>query len=134
MSLMNNVCSEHLDKFVIVYLDEILVYSDTWEENLDHIRRVLVKLRKEKRYAKVSKCYFGAQKVDYLGFILRPSGVAIDPHKTKAIEEWPKPENKKEVHSFLGLVNYYKRFIKNCSDIAKPLTALTKDVVFVWTE
>ena len=72
--------------------------------------------------------------MDYLGFILRPSGVAIDPHKTKAIEEWPTPACKKDVQSFLGLVNYYRRFIRNCSDIAKPLTALTKDVPFVWTE
>ena len=88
MSLMNEVFSEFLDQFVIVYLDDILVYSETWEEHLKHIRKVLEILRKQKLYAKLSKCCFGAQEVDYLGFILRPSGVAIDPHKTRSIEEW----------------------------------------------
>ena len=134
MSLMNQIFSEHLDKFVIVYLDDILIYSDTWEEHLRHIKKTLQILREQKLYAKVSKCCFGAQEVDYLGFILRPSGVAIDPHKTKAIKEWPQPESKKEVQSFLGLVNYYRRFIPGCSNIAKPLTELTKDVPFQWTD
>ena len=87
MSLMNNVVSEYLHKFFIVYFDGIPVYSDTWEEHLEHIRKVLQRLRKENVYAKVSKCCFGSQKVDYLCFILCPSGVAIDPHKTKEIQE-----------------------------------------------
>ncbi len=81
MSLMNEAFSQYLDEFIIVYLDDILIYSDTWEDHLDHIRKALKVLRKEKLYAKLSKCCLGAQEVDYLGFIGRPSGVAINPHK-----------------------------------------------------
>ncbi len=131
MSLMNEAFSRYLDKFIIVYLDDILIYSETWEDHLDHIRKAL-KVRKEKLYAKLSKCCFGAQEVDYLGFIIRPSGVAINPHKTQAIEQWPTPRSKKDVQSFLGLINYYRRFIKHCSKISKPLTERTKNVPFAW--
>ncbi len=134
MSLMNEAFKEYLDKFVVVYLDDILIYSETWEDHLEHLRKALEILRKEKLFAKLSKCTFGAQEVEYLGFILRSDGVAINPHKNKAIQEWPIPKSKKDVQSFLGLINYYRRFIKNCSKVSKPLTELTKDVPFVWNE
>lgn len=133
MELMNESFTKYLDKFVIVYLDDILVYSESWEDHLRHLRKTLDILRKEKLYAKRSKCFFGAQEVEYLGFILKPNGVAMNPHKTRAITEWPTPESKKDIQSFLGLVNYYRRFIKNCSGISKPLTELTKNVPFIWT-
>ena len=134
MSLMNKIFKEYTDKFVLVYLDDILVYSKTWEDHIRHVRLVLDRLRKEKLYAKFSKCKFGVQEVEYLGFILRAGKLAMNPNKTKAIEAWETPTNKKELQSFLGLVNYYRRFIKNCSKIAKPLTELTKDVPFRWSE
>ena len=134
MSLMNEVLKEQLDRFVIVYLDDIPIYSSTWKEHLEHVRTVLEILRANKLFAKASKCTFGPQNFDYLGFILRPNRIAISPHKTEAIEKWPTPRNKKDVQSFLGLINYYRRCIKNCSQIAKPLTELTKDVPYLWDQ
>jgi hypothetical protein len=88
-------------------------------------------LRQEKLYAKLSKCVFGAQEVEYLGFILKAGKLAMNPNKTSAIEVWETPTSKKELQSFLGLVNYYRRFIRNCSKITKPLTELTKNVPFI---
>ena len=128
MTLMNDVFRNELDKFVIVYLDDILVYSRTWEEHLKHIRVVLTKLREQRLYGKISNCEFGIQEVEYLGHILQPSGIRVDPHKTSIIKQWPTPTCKKHVQSFLGLVNYYRRFIKGCSALSKPLTTLTKNV------
>lgn len=132
MSLMDSIFKDYTDKFIIAYLDDILVYSDTWEEHLEHISMTLVILRKHKLYAKLSKCVFGAQEVEYLGHILKAGRVAMNPNKTQAIESWKIPTSKKELQSFLGLVNYYRRFIKNCSKTAKPLTDLTKNVPYVW--
>ena len=134
MSIMNDVFQEYTDKFVMVYLDDILIYSNTWKEHIEHIKLVLQKLRQHKLYAKLSKCQFGLQEVEYLGFILKAGKVAMNPNKTKAIELWETPTNKKELQSFLGLVNYYRRFIRNCSKIGKPLTELTKNVPFKWSE
>ena len=134
MSLMDSIFKDYTDKFIIAYLDDILVYSDTWEEHLKHIRLTLLILRKHKLYAKLSKCVFGAQEVEYLGHILRAGKVAMNPNKTQAIESWETPTSKKELQSFLGLVNYYRRFIKDCSKIGKPLTELTKNVPYVWTK
>ena len=133
MTLMNDIFRDQLDKFVIVYLDDILVYSKSWKEHLSHIKTVLQVLHNKKLYGKLSKCYFGLKEVEYLGHILQPSGVRVDPHKTDVISKWDLPTCKKDVQSFLGLVNYYRRFIKNCSAIAKPLTSLTKNVPFQWT-
>ncbi len=132
MSLMNEAFSQYLDKFIIVYLDDILIYSDTSDDHLDHIRKALNVLGKEKLYAKLSKYCFGAQEVDYLGFIIRPSGVAINLHKAQAIEQWPTPRSKKDVQSFLGLIKCYRRFIKDCSKISKRLTEFTMEVLFAW--
>ena len=134
MTLMHEIFKENLDDFIIIYLDDILIYSKTWEEHLKHVRATLEILRKNKLFAKLSKCTFGVREVDYLGFILRSNGVAINPHKTSAIKEWPTPKSKKDVQSFLGLINYYRRFIRDCSKIARPLTELTKDVPFAWSK
>ena len=134
MTLMNDVFRNELDKFVIVYLDDILVYSRTWEEHLKHIHVVLTKLREQRLYGKISKCKFGMQEVEYLGHILQPSGLRADPHKTTIIKQWPTPTCKKHVQSFLGLVNYYRRFIKGCCAHSKPLTTLTNNVEFSWTD
>lgn len=134
MDLMNTIFTPYLDKFVIIYLDDILIYSDSDHEHSNHVKQVLDVLRKHKLYAKRSKCSFGDRETEYLGFILKGDGVAINPHKTAAIKSWTIPESKKDVQSFLGLVNYYRRFIRNCAQIAKPLTELTKNVPFEWTE
>ena len=133
MTLMNEIFREHLDVFVIVYLDDILIYSKTWNEHLEHIKIVLEILRKEKLFGKVSKCLFGVPQVEYLGHIIGQDGVSVDPHKVKAVQEWPRPQNRQQVQSFLGFVNYYRRFIKDCSLLAKPLILLTGNTKFEWT-
>ena len=132
MTLMNEVFKKHLDLFVIVYLDDILIYSRTWTEHLQHIRVVLKILREQKLYAKMSKCVFGVQKVEYLGHIISSEGLRVDPQKVQAVMEWPVPKNKQHVQSFLGLINYYRKFIKGCSLIGKPLSELAKNVPFHW--
>ena len=134
MTIMNDVFQDYIDKFVCCYLDDILVYSETWEQHVKHIELVFHLLRQVKLYAKLSKCVFRAQEVEYLGFILKAGKLAMNPNKTSAIEVWETPTSKKELQSFLGLVNYYRRFIKNCSKITKPLTELTKNVPFIWTD
>ena len=132
MSVMNHIFRDLLDKFVIVYLDDILIYSKTIEEHSKHIEKVLMRLREQKFYGKLSKCYFAVTQVEYLGHIISSEGISVDQEKVKAISNWPRPKSKRDVQSFLGLVNYYRRFIKNCSGIAKPLTLLTKNVSFSW--
>ena len=97
------------------------------------MKLVVDRLRKQKLYAKLSKCNFGVQAVDYLSFVLRTGKLAMYLNKTKAIELWKTPTNKKELQSFLGFVNYYRRFIRNCLKIAKPLTELAKNVPFYWS-
>ena len=132
MSMMNKVFHDYNDQFVMVYLDDILVYSNSWDEHMRHLQLVLQRLREHKLYGKLSKCAFGVKEVEYLGFILKAGKLAMNPNKTKAIEVWETPKCKKDVQSFLGLVNYYRRFVRNCSKISKPLTELTKDVPFNW--
>ena len=132
MTLMNEVFSDYIDKFMIVYLDDILIYSRNWEEHLRHIKLVLQRLRKHKLYGKLTKCIFGVQEVEYLGFILKTDRITVDPNKVQAIQAWKVPSCKKDIQSFLGMVNFYRRFIKNCASIAKPLTQLTKNVPFDW--
>ena len=132
ISLMNDVLREFLNSFVAVYLDDILIYSKTFEEHMQHLQQVLEKLRQNKLFAKLSKCTFATQEVEYLGHILGPSGVRMDPHKINSIRNWPTPKSKKDGQSFMGLFNYYRRFIEGCSKIAKPLTELTKNVPFEW--
>ena len=132
MSVMNHIFQDLLDKFVIVYLDDILIYSKTMEEHTEHLKKILMRLRQQKFYGKLSKCYFAVNEVEYLGHIISSNGISVDQEKVKAISEWPRPKNKRDVQSFLGLVNYYRRFIKSCSGIAKPLTLMTKNVTFSW--
>jgi len=132
MTLMNDLFRDYLDHFVIVYLDDILIYSSSFTDHLHHIELVLQRLRKNQLYAKMSKCSFAVQEIEYLGHVLTPGGISVEETKIKTIKEWPRPRNKRDVQSFLGLVNYYRRFIGNCSAIAKPLTELTKNAPFTW--
>ena len=135
MDLMNRVCRPYLDQFVIVFIDDILVYSRSKEEHSDHLRRVLETLRSEKLYAKFSKCEFWIRRVEFLGHVVSEEGIHVDPSKIKAIENWSAPKTPTEIHQFLGLAGYYRRFIQNFSRIAKPLTTLTqKGMAFDWEE
>ena len=133
--LMNKVFAKELDAFILVYLDDILVFSRTKEEHLEHIRTALGRLRDAKIYARLHKCEFYKDKVEYLGFDVSARGVQPSPDKVRAVVEWPKPSSVKDVRSFLGLAGFYRRFIKNFSLKAKPLTELTRDdAVWRWEE
>ncbi|KAI3772311.1 hypothetical protein L6452_03493 [Arctium lappa] len=133
MDLMNRVCSPFLDKYVIVFIDDILIYSRSKEDHETHLRAILELLKREKLYAKFSKCEFWLKEVQFLGHVVSKDGIKVDPAKIEAIKGWEAPKSPSEVRSFLGLVGYYRKFIKDFSRIATPLTALTrKNVKFVW--
>ncbi|GKB60746.1 putative reverse transcriptase domain-containing protein, partial [Tanacetum coccineum] len=133
MDLMNRVCKPYLDKFVIVFIDDILIYSKSEEEHEVHLKTILDLLKKEKLYAKFSKCEFWLKKVQFLGHVVNRDGVHVDPSKVESVKNWKIPESSTEIRSFLGLVGYYRIFIENFSKIAKPLTLLTqKNKTYVW--
>ena len=131
MDLMNRVCRPFLDKFVIVFIDDILVYSWSEEDHRQHLRQVLETLRSENLYAKFSKCEFWIKKLTFPGHVVSEEGIHVDPSKIKAIENWSAPKTPTKIRQFLGIVGYYRRFIQNFSRIVKPLTILThKGVAF----
>ncbi|CAA0839473.1 Uncharacterized mitochondrial protein AtMg00860, partial [Striga hermonthica] len=120
MDLMNRVFHPFLDQFVIVFIDDILVYSSSPEQHEEHLRTVLETLRREKLYTKFSKCEFWLNRVAFLGHIVTSRGIEVDPSKIEAVRNWSKPRNATEVQSFLGLAGYYRRFIEGFSKIALP--------------
>ncbi|KAJ0588955.1 putative nucleotidyltransferase, Ribonuclease H [Helianthus annuus] len=133
MDLMNRVCKPYLDKFVIVFIDDILIYSKTKDEHEHHLRAILELLKKEKLYAKFSKCEFWLREVQFLGHVVNGDGIHVDPTKIEAIKNWETPKTPTEIRQFLGLAGYYRRFIEDFSKIAQPLTSLTqKDKNFDW--
>ncbi|GJW30354.1 putative reverse transcriptase domain-containing protein [Tanacetum coccineum] len=135
MDLMNRVCKPYLDKFVIVFIDDILIYSRNKEEHANHLRIILELLRKEKLYAKFSKCDFWIRIVQFLGHLIDSQGLHVDPAKIEAVKNWTSPTTPTEVRQFLGLAGYYRRFIEGFSKIAKPLTKLTqKNKNYTWGE
>ncbi|KAJ9537978.1 hypothetical protein OSB04_030711 [Centaurea solstitialis] len=134
MDLMNRVCRPYLDKFVIVFIDDILIYSQSKEDHEHHLRLILELLKAEKLYAKFSKCEFWIREVHFLGHVVN-KGVHVDSTKIKAIKKWEAPKTPTEIRQFLGLAGYYRRFIANSSKIAQPLTTLTqKDKKSNWGE
>ncbi|GJX49625.1 putative reverse transcriptase domain-containing protein [Tanacetum coccineum] len=130
MDLMNLVCKPYLDKFVIVFIDDILIYSKNKEE---HLKLILELLKKEELYAKFSKCEFWIPKVQFLGHVIDRKGIHVDLAKIESIKYWASPKTPTEIYQFLGLADYYRRFIEGFSKIAKSMTKLTqKNVKFDW--
>ncbi|KAL4014449.1 hypothetical protein IC575_026651 [Cucumis melo] len=126
MNLMKRVFQDFLDSFVIVFIDDILIYSKTEAEHEEHLHQVLETLRANKLYAKFSKCEFWLRKVTFLGHVVSSEGVSVDPAKIEAVTNWPRPSTVSEIRSFLGLAGYYRRFVEDFSRIASPLTQLTR--------
>lgn len=129
---MNDVFQQFLRKFVLVFFDDILVYSSDWPSHLSHLRLVLQVLDQHKLYAKFAKCQFGLAQVDYLGHIISKDGVAADPTKLQAIQNWPTPRSISALSGFLGLSGYYRRFVLNYATLASPFTDLLKKHQFEW--
>ncbi|GJY12219.1 putative reverse transcriptase domain-containing protein [Tanacetum coccineum] len=125
MDLMNRVCKPNLDKFVIVFIDDILIYSKNKKEHEEHLKAILELLKKEELYAKFSKCEFWIPKVQFLGHVIDSQGIHLDPAKIESIKDWASPKTPTEIRQFLGLASYYRRFIEGFLKIAKPMTKLT---------
>jgi hypothetical protein len=126
MTLMNDVFREELDSCVIIYLDDLLIFSKYPHQHAIDLEKILAKLRAEKLYAKPSKCEFFKSEVAFLGHVVSAEGIKVDPSKVKSIVEWPTLTCVIDIQSFLGLVNYYHQFIKNLAKIAALLTELLK--------
>ena len=133
-ALMNDVLRPFLRRFVLVFFDDILIYSASWTDHLRHLRIVLTELRRHSLFVKCSKCAFGVPSVAYLGHTISAAGVAMDSAKVQAIVEWPVPRSPWAVRGFLGLAGYYRKFIHNYGSIAAPLTALLKRDGFAWSD
>ncbi|TKC13482.1 hypothetical protein FA727_23570 [Robertmurraya kyonggiensis] len=135
MYLMNKVFMEYLDKFVVVFIDDIMVFSKNEEEHEEHLRLVLQKLREHQLYAKFSKCEFWLKEVSFLGHVITDGGIMVDPSKVQDVLNWKPPQSVAEIRSFLGLAGYYRRFIEGFSKIAKPMTLLLeKGRKFKWDD
>ena len=137
-AVMNDVFNDLLGKFVLVYMDDILVFSSTKAQHLGHVRAVLQTLREKKLFAKLSKCAFEKPELNFLGFLVSRDGIKIDPAKAVIVEQWPRPQTIQDVQRFVGLCNYFKKFIQGYGELAAPLTNLLKkdalDVVQAWPE
>jgi hypothetical protein len=132
---MNDIFADMLDVSVVVYLDDILIYSENHSAHRAHVREVLRRLRANGLFASPKKCFFHQHKVEFLGFIMSPEGLSMDENKVKVIQEWPVPRKVKDIQSFLGFANFYRRFIHDYSKITTPLTRLTrKGVPWIWND
>jgi hypothetical protein len=131
---MNAALAPVLRKFALVFFDDILIYSASYEEHLEHIRTVMSILQKEQWQVKLSKCAFAQRQISYLGHVISSEGVSTDEMKITAVRNWPTPVNHKELRGFLGLSGYYRKFIRHYAIISQPLrTLLKKGALFVWT-
>jgi hypothetical protein len=135
MDLMNRVFRDFLDQFVVVFIDNILIYSKSLEEDENHLRCVLQRLKDKQLYTKFSKCEFWLDKVTFLGHVVSKDDILVDLKKVEAVVNWERLTNVHEIRSFLRLVGYYRRFIKGFSKLSGPLTALTrKNACFLWMD
>ncbi|PNY06477.1 hypothetical protein L195_g002943, partial [Trifolium pratense] len=130
---MNEVFRAYLRRFILVFFDDILVYSPTWEEHMQHLRIALQTLHNHQLFAKRSKCSFGVNQVDYLGHIISAAGVSVDPSKISAIVDWPQPSSVTALRGFLGLTGYYRKFVRHYAALTAPLTDLLKTHAFEWS-
>ena len=126
---MNNIFSDLLDVFIVVYLDDILIFSNNPADHQKHVKEVLRRLRKHQLFCKPEKCEFHSSSIEYLGYVVNPDGLFMDKAKVKVIQEWPQPRSVRDIQSFLGFANFYRRFIHGYSDIVIPLTRLTRKAV-----
>ena len=133
-ALMNDVLRPFLRRFVLVFFDDILIYSTSWADHLRHLRAVLTMLQQHQLFVKRSKCAFGVSSISYLGHIISEAGAAMDYAKVQAVADWPQPRSARAVRGFLGLVGNYCKFVLDYGTIAAPLTALFKKHGFVWTD
>jgi hypothetical protein len=134
MYMMNSVFVLKLDKFFVVFIDDILVYSKNEEEHEQHLRIILRRLRDHQLYAKFSKCAFWHKEVPFLGHVISTEGIVVDPSKVQEVLDWKSPISVTQIHIFLGLTGYYRQFIPNFSKIAKPMTKLLeKEAKFKWS-
>jgi hypothetical protein len=124
MNLMNKIFMPYLDKFVIVFIDDILIYSKDKQEHAKHLRIALQILREHQLYAKFSKCKFWLDQVEFFGHVISKEGIAVNPSKVASVLEWEAPKNVKQIRGFLGMAGYYIRFIEGFSKIAGPMTKL----------
>ena len=124
--LMNHALRSFIGRFVVVYFDDILVYSKNLDEHINHLHCVLAVLRKEKLYANLKKCSFCMDKVVFLGYVVSAKRIKVDEEKVKAIKEWPTPKSITEVRSFHSLASFYRRFVKDFSTLAAPLIEIVK--------
>jgi len=133
-ALMNDVLKPFLCRFVLVFFNDILIYSSSWAEHLQHVKAVFQRLREHLLFVKRSKCFFGEESVGYLVHIISHAGVAMDPEKVAAVEAWPRPRTLRALRGFLGLTGYYRKFIAGYGAVAAPLTALLKGGAFSWND
>ncbi|KAJ1600657.1 hypothetical protein NDA14_002380 [Ustilago hordei] len=127
-SFINDIFRDIIGVYVVVYLDDFLIFSDTEEVHVKHVTKVLTRLRSNRLFAKLSKCEFHTKTVEFLGYIIKPTGIEMDPEKVRTVKEWPMPESIHDIQRFLGFANFYRRFIAHFARIAKPLTALVKPI------
>ena len=131
---MNDIFSDVLDVFVVIYLDDILIYSNNMNDHKKHVKEVLKRLQENWLYASPTKCVFHQDRIEFLGFVLGVDGLRMDESKTQTIQNWPTPRRVKDIQFFLGFANFYKRFIDNYTEITSPLTRLTqKNKPWSWT-
>jgi hypothetical protein len=132
---MNDLFHDLLDNYVIVYLDDILIFSKSMEEHVGHAKEVLKRLQQHHLYCNPKKCDFFVDRVTYIGLVITPEGISMEKEKVQAVLEWPTPTSVKEVQSFLGFANFYRRFVPHFSRLARPLNALTqKTSPLTWGE
>jgi hypothetical protein len=131
--LMNSIFKPFLQKFVLIFFDDILIYSKSWEDHVRHVDKVLQLPKEQQLYAKPSKCFFRVKEVEYLGLIVSHEGVKVDPNNIKSMMDWPIPKTLKNLRGFLGLTGYYRKFVRNYGRIVAHLSTLTKKDALSWT-